>query len=212
MKYFVTAALAVALMGAAATAQADNPPDKHEHAAPAARAAPHAAAARTRAPAAANRGARVNTEQRDVNREASRVNTERQNVGRAATRVNAERQNVGQAATRVRSQERAATHALRASDRGRVAYNPSVYRQQFTATRRFQYSGPGYPGGWYARSWSYGNVLPVGWYAPQFYLNYGLYGLLGPPIGCEWVREGPDAVLVNIYTGQVLSVDRCVFY
>jgi hypothetical protein len=30
--------------------------------------------------------------------------------------------------------------------------------------------------------------------------------------GCEWVREGSDAVLVNIWTGEVLSVASGVFW
>jgi Ni/Co efflux regulator RcnB len=82
----------------------------------------------------------------------------------------------------------------------------------FTPQRRFHFAGGGYPGGWYARTWGYGDYLPVGWFTPDFYLDFGYYGLPEPPVGCEWVREGPDAVLVDVWTGEVLSVDSGIFY
>jgi Ni/Co efflux regulator RcnB len=80
------------------------------------------------------------------------------------------------------------------------------------AHRRFHVRPPAYPGGWRYRSWGFGQFLPFGWYEPGFYLDWGGYGLPEPPIGCEWVREGPDAVLVDVWTGEVLSVYRGVFW
>ena len=69
-----------------------------------------------------------------------------------------------------------------------------------------------YPHGWYAYDWEYGDFLPSGWFAPTYYLNWGYYGLPAPPIGCEWVREGNDALLVDVWTGEVLSIYRGIFY
>jgi Ni/Co efflux regulator RcnB len=54
--------------------------------------------------------------------------------------------------------------------------------------------------------------LPFGWYQPDYYLDWAGFGLPAPPIGCEWVREGADAVLVDVYTGEILSVYQGVFY
>jgi len=33
-----------------------------------------------------------------------------------------------------------------------------------------------------------------------------------PPVGCEWVRVGSDALLVDIWTGEVLSVEYGLFW
>ena len=69
-----------------------------------------------------------------------------------------------------------------------------------------------YPGGWYARSWSYGDFLPYGWFNGYYYLNAAAYGLPYPPIGCEWVRVGQDALLVDVWTGRVVAVYYGLFW
>ncbi len=102
--------------------------------------------------------------------------------------------------------------ARRPRDAGRRAYAPGAFPQVFRATRRFRSAPFIRPPGWYARRWSYGMFLPWGWFAPAYYLNWALYGLPPPPIGCEWIREGGDALLVNIWTGEVLSVYLNVFW
>jgi hypothetical protein len=104
------------------------------------------------------------------------------------------------------------TQGLRPQDRGRVAFSVGAFARLGTASRRFHVAPPIYPGGWYYQSWSYGQYLPPGWFGAGYYLNWGYYGLPEPPIGCEWVREGPDAVLVDIWTGEVLSVYQGVFW
>jgi Ni/Co efflux regulator RcnB len=62
------------------------------------------------------------------------------------------------------------------------------------------------------RSWSFGDYLPGGWYGSSYYLNAWQYGLPYPPIGCEWVRVGNDALLVDVWSGQVLSVYYGLFW
>ena len=42
--------------------------------------------------------------------------------------------------------------------------------------------------------------------------DYYAYDLMAPPYGYEWVRYGDDALLVNIYTGEILQVEYDVFY
>ena len=69
-----------------------------------------------------------------------------------------------------------------------------------------------YPNGWFVRSWYFGDYLPGGWYASYYYLDWRAYGLAYPPIGCEWVRVGRDALLVDVWTGEVLSVYYDLFW
>ncbi|HKD21615.1 MAG TPA: RcnB family protein, partial [Rhizomicrobium sp.] len=42
--------------------------------------------------------------------------------------------------------------------------------------------------------------------------SWWLFDLAIPPYGFEWVRYGDDALLVNVYTGQILEVEYDVFY
>jgi Ni/Co efflux regulator RcnB len=101
---------------------------------------------------------------------------------------------------------------FRPGDQGRVQYSAQRFPRTMVFRGRFRMAERFYPSGWYARRWAYGESLPWGWFTPTFYLSWGNYGLPAPPIGCEWVQEGPDAVLVNIWTGQVLSVVPGIFY
>jgi hypothetical protein len=70
-----------------------------------------------------------------------------------------------------------------------------------------------YPGGWGYRRWAVGQTLP-GLFLTQGYFigNWGGYGLAPPPPGLQWVRYGPDALLVNVYTGQVVDTVYGVFW
>jgi Ni/Co efflux regulator RcnB len=103
-------------------------------------------------------------------------------------------------------------HAARGRDQGRVGYSANTFEPRYRAQRQFRFGGyRSYPSGWGWRNWSYGQFLPFGWYAPQYYLSWDDYGLPAPPVGCEWIAEGPDAVLVDVWTGQVLSVYSGVF-
>jgi Ni/Co efflux regulator RcnB len=103
-------------------------------------------------------------------------------------------------------------HARRSRDQGRVYYDAHAFAHEVRAVRRFHVAPYAYPHGWYVRTWYYGDFLPWGWFAPGYYLDWADYGLPPPPIGCEWVRVGPDALLVDIWTGEVLSVYRNVFW
>jgi Ni/Co efflux regulator RcnB len=70
-----------------------------------------------------------------------------------------------------------------------------------------------YPAGWGYRRWSIGAFLPALFLSQQYYLyDYGAYSLGPPPPGCQWVRYGPDALLVNVYTGAVVDVAYGVFW
>jgi hypothetical protein len=65
--------------------------------------------------------------------------------------------------------------------------------------------GPYWPAGFHR--WGYGEYLPRALLAPAAYVvDYASYELGAPPADCEWVRNGPDALLVNLDTGMVIQV------
>lgn len=67
--------------------------------------------------------------------------------------------------------------------------------------------------GFYLRSWSYGDFFPRGWYGPGYWIvDPWQYDLPLPPPGFEWVRSGPDALLIDEYTGRIVQVVRHVFW
>jgi Ni/Co efflux regulator RcnB len=45
-----------------------------------------------------------------------------------------------------------------------------------------------------------------------FYADYAALGLPPPEPGFQWVQYGPDLLLVNVATGQVVDVAYGVFY
>lgn len=78
---------------------------------------------------------------------------------------------------------------------------------------RFRTSPFRYPAGWGYRRWSVGAFLPALFLSQEYYLSdYGSYSLGPPPPGCQWVRYGPDALLVNVYTGSIVDVAYGVFW
>jgi Ni/Co efflux regulator RcnB len=103
-------------------------------------------------------------------------------------------------------------HQLRDRDQGRHWYNPDQWRRTYHAQHRYRTQHYRTPPGFYIRSWVFGDVLPGSWYTPNYYLNWWSYGLPRPPIGTEWVRSGDDALLVDTWSGEVLSVYYDLFW
>lgn len=103
-------------------------------------------------------------------------------------------------------------YRLRDRDHGRRWYDPQIYPSYYRVPYRFRAPPYRYPAGWFARDWRCGEFLPGGWYEPYYYLDWRPYGLAYPPVGCEWVRVGDSALLVDIYTGRILSIAYGVFY
>jgi len=80
------------------------------------------------------------------------------------------------------------------------------------ATRHFHAGPYRAPQGFRYRRWAIGERLPGLYFARSFWIgDFGIYGLFAPPYGYTWVRYGPDAVLIDEYTGEVISVDYGVF-
>jgi len=93
-------------------------------------------------------------------------------------------------------------------------YSPQAFPRQVSPAHQYHYQGAWrQPQGYYYRHWGYGDRLPNGWFAENYWIgSFWLYGLTPPPYDYRWVREGPDALLVNVYTGTVVEVEYGVFY
>jgi Ni/Co efflux regulator RcnB len=78
---------------------------------------------------------------------------------------------------------------------------------------RYHYGNWNYPYGYGYQRWSFGEFLPSIFLAPEYYFtDYYDLGFEAPPYGFQWVRYGPDLLLVNTYTGEVEDVEYGVFY
>jgi Ni/Co efflux regulator RcnB len=70
-----------------------------------------------------------------------------------------------------------------------------------------------YPPGWAYRPWAIGAFLPPIFLTPDYYYaDWAALGLDPPPPGDQWVRYGPDLLLVEMDNGQVLDVIYGAFY
>jgi Nickel/cobalt transporter regulator len=70
-----------------------------------------------------------------------------------------------------------------------------------------------YPAGWGYRRWEVGAFLPPLFLVPDYYYaDYDALGLPPPDPGFQWVQYGPDLLLVNVATGEVVDVAYDVFY
>ncbi len=70
-----------------------------------------------------------------------------------------------------------------------------------------------YPPGYRYQRWAAGMVLPPLFLVPAyFYADWAALGLVAPEAGFQWVRYGPDLLLVNVTTGQVVDAVYGVFY
>jgi len=97
--------------------------------------------------------------------------------------------------------------------RTRTRYRPGHFWHRGRWYVRVRIAPYRYPRGWRYRAWTVGAVLPPLFLAPAYYYDdYAALGLEAPPPGYRWVRYGPDALLVNIHTGEIEDVVRGVFY
>jgi len=70
-----------------------------------------------------------------------------------------------------------------------------------------------YPSGYRYQRWAGGMVLPPLFLVPAyFYADWAALGLVAPEAGFQWVRYGPDVLLVNVTTGEVVDAVYGVFY
>jgi Ni/Co efflux regulator RcnB len=91
--------------------------------------------------------------------------------------------------------------------------NRRFYHHNFVAVHRFHWRPYVRPHGWYYRRWVFGERLPGIFWARDYWItSYWLFGLPIPPYGCEWVRYGDDALLIDVETGEILQVIYGIFY
>jgi len=87
------------------------------------------------------------------------------------------------------------------------------FQRNVQAPRRFRVAPYRWPGGYGYRRFVFGQYLPSIFFAQDYWLyDYGDYGLPYPPPGTVWVRYGPDALLVDQYTGEIIEAYYGVFY
>jgi Ni/Co efflux regulator RcnB len=94
-------------------------------------------------------------------------------------------------------------------------YDPRYFPRNYRPARTYAWRGSAWrpQPGFYYRRWAYGDRLPFGWFGPQWYIDdYYYYDLPVPPYGYEWVRVGPDALLVDLDSGAVVSAVYGLFY
>jgi Ni/Co efflux regulator RcnB len=68
------------------------------------------------------------------------------------------------------------------------------------------------PFGYGYRPFDVGYRLAPAYFGNQYWIDPALYGLPYPPPGAQWVRYWNDAVLVDMYSGQVIDVIRDFFW
>jgi len=68
------------------------------------------------------------------------------------------------------------------------------------------------PFGFGYRPFSAGYHLGPAYYGQRYWIDPGLYSLPYPPPGTQWVRYWDDAVLVDVYSGEIVDVINNFFW
>jgi Ni/Co efflux regulator RcnB len=103
--------------------------------------------------------------------------------------------------------------ANRAMTKSHTHGDVTSYHKNITAERQYHYGNYNAPQGYAYHRYSYGDRLPEGYYAQNFWItSYLNFGLITPPDGYVWVRYGPDAVLIDEDTGEIVQIVYDQFY
>jgi Ni/Co efflux regulator RcnB len=62
-----------------------------------------------------------------------------------------------------------------------------------------------WPHGYAYRHWDVGYRMPPVFLVRDYYVDYSVYGLEAPEPGFQWLRYGPDLVLVSLATGEIVQ-------
>ena len=68
------------------------------------------------------------------------------------------------------------------------------------------------PFGWGYQPYSIGYDLYPGYYQQNYWIDPGMYGLPYPPPGTQWVRYYNDALLIDMYSGQIVDAIQNFFW
>jgi len=92
-------------------------------------------------------------------------------------------------------------------------FDVHIYQRNFVAPRHFRVGEYRGPRDYHYRRWTYGEWLPQIYFSRDYWLmDFEDYGLTPPPPDCVWVRYGPDALLIDEYSGEIIQVEYGVFY
>jgi len=98
-------------------------------------------------------------------------------------------------------------------DAHRANFDRDYWQRNFNAARRYHWRAYVRPHGWYEHRWVFGEILPTLFWTRDYWIDsYTDFGLEDPPYGYVWVRDGDDALLINVETGRILRVVYDVFY
>jgi len=93
-----------------------------------------------------------------------------------------------------------------------VNINLGSYRKTVSASHHFRIGVYHAPAHYSYRRWGIGERLPSEYYVRDYWLtDFAAYDLVAPPDGYVWVRFGPDALLIDEDTGEVIQVVYGVF-
>lgn len=96
-----------------------------------------------------------------------------------------------------------------------VVQRPDInaMRRNMQASQHFRSGSYSAPQGYHSRRWSYGERLPHGYFARNYWIaDVMMFDLFAPPPGLIWVRVGDDALLIDQYSGDIVQVRYGVFY
>ena len=97
-------------------------------------------------------------------------------------------------------------------DRGGARDYRSFQRNTW-AQQRYRLPAYRWPRGFEYRRFTFGQYLPRAFFGQDYWLyDYSDYGLPYPPPGTAWVRYGPDALLIDRDSGEIVQVIYGVFY
>jgi Ni/Co efflux regulator RcnB len=68
------------------------------------------------------------------------------------------------------------------------------------------------PFGYGYQTFGIGYRLPPVYFSQQYWIDPAMYQLPYPPPGTQWVRYWNDALLIDMYTGQVVDVIQGFFW
>jgi Ni/Co efflux regulator RcnB len=86
------------------------------------------------------------------------------------------------------------------------------YRKTVTSKKRYNAAAFVAPSGFTYRRFSVGEHVPTALLGDSVVLNdYSTYALETPPSGLTWIRDGQDALLIDVRTGEVIQADYDVF-
>jgi Ni/Co efflux regulator RcnB len=86
------------------------------------------------------------------------------------------------------------------------------YRKTVTSKKRYNATAFVAPSGFTYRRFQVGEHVPNLLLSDRVVLNdYQNYALESPPSGLTWIRDGQDALLIDMRTGEVIQADYDVF-